>query len=143
MTGGTAPGMGGAVDRAALAAALGSAVLDVLTERGIVADANVTGCPRTGGRAPADELELRRKRWVTTSATYLGAAAADPVTVLSRMLGAPGRGAGHQSGPGPEVREGEPMDPALLARAHELLPESTDYAGEPSPNDEVRFGYGD
>jgi hypothetical protein len=138
MMGGTSSGTGGTGHRAALAAALGSAVLDVLTDRGIVADPNMPGYPRAGGNAPVYQLEQRRNRWVTTSATYLGAAAADPVTVLGRIVGGPRR-PGEQTDPGSLLRDGGHGDPAPKQPFHRPVPGASDYPqGDGSRDDDGR-----
>lgn len=128
--------------RAALAAALGSAVLDVLAERGIVANPNLTGHPFAGAATAVPQLELRRSRWVATPETYLGAAAADPVTVLGRIVGTPGKHPGRRGnapGPGSIMADAASSDPAPFAPSHGPRPGASDYPqGDVSPDDDGR-----
>lgn len=146
MTGGTVTPEGGGL-RDALAAALGSAVLDVLTERGLTPEANAGASPRGGARPPGSELERRGSRWMTTSPGYLGAAAADPVSALARIVGAssstPGRG-GQSPSPGSGLAEGARYDPAPFEGRDRSAPRPSNYgSGNASPEEQVRFGYGD
>jgi hypothetical protein len=142
MIGGDVPGNGGAGGSEHVAAAIGSAVLEVLADYGIPLTWH--RFVRTGAELPGNvtELDVRRSRWQRTPNTYLArSASADAVGTLAAIIGTRQGHGGRGEAPGPVaiVGDGGHADPALIEETRQRFPGSSDYPrGDVSRGDDGR-----